>query len=162
MEIADLLAKELGLELVIKDMAFESVCAEVQLGHCDIAMAGLTINEARKELVNFSNPYYDAYQHIIVPAGNNEFDGCQTAADVENILKAKDKSCIIGVQEGTTGHKYVDGDEDWGFEGYKNLTCKGFRNGSMAVTDMLNGSIDYVIIDSAPAERIVESINAVQ
>ena len=51
------------------------------------------------------------------------------------------------------------GDEGWGFAGFE-AECVGFDNGSLAIQDMINGNIDYVIIDSAPAERITESINA--
>ena len=161
MEIAALLAKELGKELVIVDMEFESVCTSVQLGQCDIAMAGLTINEERKDLVNFSDSYYEASQQVIVLSDNTEFDACKTAADVENILNAKTKDCKIGVQKGTTGNWYVAGDADWGFDGLP-ATCVEYSNGSLAVQDLLNGGVDYVIIDSAPAAKIVESINAVQ
>ena len=162
MEIAALLAKELGKELVIMDMDFDAVCLNVQQKKCDIAMAGLTITEKRQELVNFSDSYYDASQQIVVLADSTEFDACKTAADVENILKAKDKNCKIGVQRGTTGQLYVEGDADWGFDGFKNLTSVPFANGALAIQDLLNGGVTYVIIDSAPAAKIVESINAVQ
>ena len=161
MEIAALLAKELGKELVIMDMDFDAVCLNVQQKKCDIAMAGLTINEKRMELVNFSDSYYDASQQLVVLASCTEFDACTTAADVEAILNAKDASCKIGTQRGTTGQFYVEGDEDWGFAGYK-VESIPFANGSLAIQDLLNGGVDYVIIDSAPAAKIVESINAVQ
>ena len=159
MEIAKLLADELGLELVIKHMKFEAVCLSVGQQKCDIAMAGLTVNEERKEYVTFTDPYYKASQKIIVKSDNAEFDQCKTAEDVIDILNAKDNTTNIGVQNGTTGQLFVSGDADWGFDGFK-VTCKGYSNGSMAVQDMLNGNIDYVIIDAAPAACIVESINA--
>ncbi len=159
MEIAKLLADELGLELVIKHMKFEAVCLSVGQQKCDIAMAGLTVNEERKEYVTFTDPYYKASQKIIVPSDNTEFDDCKTAEDVEKILNKKDKETTIGVQNGTTGQLYVLGDADWGFDGYK-VECKGYSNGSMAVQDMLNGNVSYVIIDAAPAACIVENINA--
>ena len=161
MEIANLLAKELGKELVIMDMDFDAVCLNVQQKKCDIAMAGLTINEKRMELVNFSDSYYDASQQLVVLAGSDEFDACKTAADIETILNGKDASCKIGTQRGTTGQFYVEGDEDWGFAGFA-VTSVPFANGSLAIQDLLNGGVDYVIIDSAPAAKIVESINAVQ
>ena len=161
MEIANLLAKELGKELVIMDMDFDAVCLNVQQKKCDIAMAGLTINEKRQELVNFSDSYYDASQQIVILAGNTEFSDCNSAEDIEGISNGKDKSCKIGVQRGTTGQFYIEGDEDWGFAGY-NVTSVPFANGSLAIQDLLNGGVDYVIIDSAPAAKIVESINAVQ
>ncbi len=161
MEIAALLAEELGKELVIVNMEFDAVVLSVGQQKCDIAMAGLTINEEREELVNFSDAYYNAAQKLIVKADNTEFDNCTSAADVEAILNAKDSSCIIGVQTGTTGQFYCEGDEDWGFAGFP-VTTTGYKNGSLAVQDLLNGGIDYVIIDSAPAACIVEAINEVQ
>ena len=159
MEIAALLAKELGKELVIMDMDFDAVCLNVQQKKCDIAMAGLTITEKRMELVNFSDSYYDASQQLVVLASDTDFDACKTAADVEAILNAKDTSCKIGTQRGTTGQFYVEGDEDWGFAGFK-VTSVPFANGSLAIQDLLNGGVDYVIIDSAPAAKIVASFNA--
>ncbi|NLO98495.1 MAG: transporter substrate-binding domain-containing protein, partial [Peptococcaceae bacterium] len=146
MEIAALLAEHLGKELVISNMDFDAVCLSVGQGKADIAMAGLTIKEDRKEYVNFSDKYYDAAQKIIVKGDDSTFDQCKTAADVEAILKGLDSKTRIGVQTGTTGQFYVEGDEDWGFEGY-NVECVGYRSGSLAVQDMLNGNIDLVIID---------------
>lgn len=159
MEIAYLLAQKLGKELVIQHMDFDAVCLSVGQHTCDIAMAGLTINETRKQYVTFSDPYYKASQKIIVRSDDDRFDGCKTIEDVENILKSLDKETTIGVQSGTTGQKYVKGDADWGFDGFP-VECKEYKNGSLAVQDMINGNIDYVIIDSEPAKFITESINA--
>ena len=158
MEIADLLAKELGKELVIKNMDFDAVCLSVGQQKADIAMAGLTVNEERKEYVEFSTSYYNAAQKLVVPSDNTEFDDCADVAAVEAILNAKDNSCKIGVQNGTTAQFYCEGDADWGFDGFK-VETKGYKNGSLAIQDMLNGNIDYVIIDSAPATAITEAIN---
>jgi len=158
MEIADLLAKHLGKELVISNMDFDAVCLSVGQDKADIAMAGLTIKEDRKEYVTFSDKYYDAAQMLIVKASDTTFDNCKTAEDVEAILSKLDKKTKIGVQNGTTGQFYVQGDADWGFTGY-NVECIGYKSGSLAVQDMLNGNINYVIIDEAPAQCIVEAIN---
>ena len=87
------IAKELGKELVIIDMDFDAVCLNVQQKKCDIAMAGLTITEDRKESVDFTDSYYNAQQKIIVPSNNTEFDDCKKAEDVEAILNKKDKTC---------------------------------------------------------------------
>ena len=161
LEIAAKLADYLGQELVIQNMDFDAVCLAVGQQKCDIAMAGLTIKEDRLEYVNFSDSYYSAPQKIIVPSDNTEFDDCKSAADVEAILNAKDSTTKIGVQLGTTGQFYCEGDESWGFSGYKVETV-GYKNGSLAVQDLLNGNINYVIIDSAPAACITEAINAMQ
>ena len=161
MEIAALLAEELGQELVIKNMKFESVCLSVGEHTCDIAMAGLTINETRKESVNFSKSYYNAYQKLIVKADDTTFDDCTTAEEVNKKLNEGDGSKTVGYQNGTTGNFYVVGDADWGFEAL-NVQPKGYDNGALAVQDIVNGNIDYVIIDADPAERIVNSINGVK
>jgi len=161
MEIAGLLAKELGKELVISNMDFDAVCLSVGQHKADIAMAGLTIKEDRKEHVNFSTPYYQASQKIIVKGDDTTFDACTDAASVEKILNGFDKSVKIGVQNGTTGNFYVKGDAEWGFDGFK-TECVGYKNGALAVQDLVNGNINYVIIDSAPAACITEAINAMQ
>lgn len=161
MEIAAKLAEYLGKELVIQNMDFEAVCLSVGQQKCDIAMSGLTIKEDRKEYVTFTNPYYNASQMLIVPSDNTEFKACKTAAEIEAVLNKKTDSTKIGVQTGTTGQFYCEGDEDWGFTGFPVKTV-GYKNGSLAVQDLLNGNLDYVIIDSAPAVRITEAINKLQ
>jgi polar amino acid transport system substrate-binding protein len=159
MEIADQLAKYLGEELVISNMDFDAVCLSVGQSKADIAMAGLTIKEDRKEYVNFTDKYYDAAQKLIVKENDKTFDNCKTKEDVEAILNGFDSSKKIGVQTGTTGQFYVEGDKDWGFNGYK-AKAVGYKSGSLAVQDMLNGNINYVIIDEAPAQAIAKAINA--
>ena len=161
MEIAKALADKLGKELVIQNMDFDAVCLSVGQQKCDIAMAGLTIKPDREEYVAFSDSYYKASQKLIVPSDNTEFDECKTADDVNAILNAKDSSSKIGFQTGTTGQFYCEGDDDWGFAGLK-MTSTGYKNGSLAVQDLLNGNLNYVIIDSAPAAAITKSLNAMQ
>ena len=160
MEIAKLLADYLGKELVIMNVDFDSVCLTVGEGLADIAMAGLTINEKRTQSVTFSDSYYTASQYIITMEDDNKFDECKTVEDVEAILNELDDTTTIGVQSGTTGQYYVEGDEDWGFPGFP-VKCTGYSSGALAVQDMVNGNISYVIIDQAPAEYIVSGINKV-
>ncbi len=161
MEIAALLAEKLGKELVIKNMEFTAVCLSVGQHKCDIAMAGLTVKEDRKEHVTFTDSYYTASQKIIVSGDNTEFDACKTKEDVEAILKAKTKDTKIGYQNGTTGALYVNGDTSeggWGFEALP-VEGVGYSNGALAVQDLVNGNINIVVIDSAPAKCITDSIN---
>ena len=90
MEIAKLLADELGKELVIENMDFDAVCLSVSQQKCDIAMAGLTINEEREEYVTFTDSYYSASQRLIVPSDNTTFDDCKSADDV-----AADRKSVV-------------------------------------------------------------------
>lgn len=162
LEIAAGLAEYLGVELVIQDMQFASVVTSVQQGICDIGMAGLTITPAREEIVSFSDSYYNASQVVIVKADNTEFDECKTTEDVAAILNAKDASCKIGCQSGTTGEIYIDGDADeedgYGFIGLP-ATKMAYDYAALAVNAMINGEIDYVIVDNAPANAIAKSVN---
>lgn len=160
MEIAKLLADKLGKELVIKDMQFNAVLLSVQQGKCDIGMAGLTVSDERKQQVDFSESYYAASQKLIVKADDTTFDNCKTKEDVDAILNGLDATVKIGGQNGTTGQSYVEGSEDLGFAGLK-ATFAGYDNGSLAVQDLINGGVQYVIIDAAPAAAITTAINAV-
>ena len=72
MEIAKAFADKLGKELVIMNMDFDAVCLSVGQHKCDIALAGLTIKEDRKEYVTFSDPYYNASQKLIVTSDSTE------------------------------------------------------------------------------------------
>lgn len=161
MELAALLAEELDQELVIQNMDFDAVCLSVGQQKCDIAMAGLTVNEERQEYVTFSETYYQASQRVIVPASDTSFDECKDAAAVEEVLNKLSESDKIGVQAGTTAQYYVEGDEEWGFPGLP-AECVPYKNGSLAVQDLINGNIKYVIIDAAPAKCITEAINEMQ
>ena len=161
MEIAKLLAEELNMELVIDNMDFDAVCLAVGQQKCDIAMAGLTVSTDREEYVTFSDTYYKASQRLIVPSTDTAFADCEDADAVLEKLGKMTKDTTIGVQAGTTGQLFVEGDEDWGFDGLP-VTCKTYKNGSLAVQDMINGNIDYVMIDAAPAASITEAINAMQ
>lgn len=161
MEIAKALADKLGKELVIQNMDFDAVCLSVGQHKCDIAMAGLTIKPDREEYVSFSDSYYKASQKLIVTSDNAEFDECKTADDVNKILQAKGSDMKIGFQTGTTGQFYCEGDTDWGFTKLA-MTSTGYKNGSLAVQDLLNGNLNYVIIDAAPAASITAALNAMQ
>ena len=161
MEVAALLADELGKELVIQNMDFDAVCLSVGQQKCDIAMAGLTVSEERKEYVTFSDTYYQASQRLIVPSDNTDFDDMTDADSIAAALAELDSSVKIGCQQGTTGNSYIEGSEDLGFPGLE-VTCQSYKSGSLAVQDMLNGNIDFVIIDAAPAAAITEAINEMQ
>ena len=77
-------------------------------------------------------------------------------------LSACDNRRPIGVQAGTTGQYFVDGDDDWGFDGISGYKSKGYANGGLAVTDMKNGNVDYVIIDQAPATELKKAISGIK
>ena len=159
-EIASKIAAALNKNLFVYDMEFDSIIASVKDGRADIGMAGMTVTDTRKEQVDFAIPYYSSAQVITVQKGDTTFDGCQTAADVENILKAQKSNYTVGAQTATTGYMYSAGDEDFGYDGFKNLTTKAYTTGALAMKDLSNGKINAVILDLQPSLMIAESVNA--
>ncbi|MBR4419634.1 MAG: transporter substrate-binding domain-containing protein [Clostridia bacterium] len=158
-QIAYNIAKKLGKTLYVEDMDFTAVIPSVQSGNCEIAMAGLTVNEDRLKVVDFSLSYYESAQVLIVKESDTTFDNCTTAAEIEAILSSMDASYKIGAQQGTTGYMYSKGDESFGYDGFTNLTTLSFTTGALAVRDLSNGKLNAVIIDLQPAIAITTALN---
>ena len=158
LEIAYYLAEKLGKELVIQDMQFEAVVNSVETGTCDIGMAGLSVTPKREEVVTFTDTYYNASQVLIVKADDTTFDECKSTDDVVAILEALTADTKIGCQKGTTGELYIDGDEDYGFPGLA-ATKMSYDYAALAVNAMINGNINFVIVDNGPAKAITATVN---
>ena len=139
-EIAEAIAKKLGLELEIKDMAFDSIITAVQEGSVDLGLAGMTVSDERKEKVDFSISYANGVQVVIGP----ENSPITTVDD----LFADGATYKAGVQLGTTGDNYASGDL-----GSDRVTQ--YPNGNEAVNALLGGDVDCVIIDNEPAKAFV-------
>ena len=82
-----------------------------------------------------------------------------TAADVEDILKSKGKDYKVGTQKATTGYMYSNGDADFGYDGFTNLTTAAYTTGALAMKDLQNGNVNAVILDLQPSLMIANSIN---
>lgn len=162
MEIAQLLADYLDKTLVVVHMDFDAVVTSVStIDTYDIGIAGLTITDERAELVDFSDPYFGAAQVIITKADDTTFDDCTTADDVEAKLAAlTGDAAKCGGQRGTTSQYYVEGNADFGFNGFSNLTFSAYDSAAVAVTDMLNGNIAFVVVDKTTAQALVSSFNS--
>ena len=151
-------AAHLGKELVILEMDFDAIFTAVNQCIADVGAAGITYDESREDTVTFSDTYYVASQVIIVNANDTTFDGCETVEDVVAILNAMGADIKAGAQTGTTGELYIEGDDEFGFDGY-NVTLETYNSGAMAVEDMLNGNINFVVLDEGPAKAIVNAKN---
>ena len=134
-EIAQAIADEMGRNLVIEDMQFDSILAAVQSGKADMGVAGMTITEDRLQNVDFSTPYATAAQVIIVKEGS----------DITSPDDLAGKT--VGVQLGTTGDIYADDIED--------ATIERFNKGFEAVQALTQDKVDAVIIDNEPAKVFV-------
>ena len=136
-EIAGAVAAKLGLELVVDDMDFDAALLAVQQNKSDIVMAGVTVNEDRKLVMNFSDTYSKGVQVVIVKEGSD--------VTLDNLGDQ-----MIGTQRGTTGCIYTSDD-------YGEDHVTAYDNGASAVQALMNGQVDCVVIDSAPAEAFVEA-----
>lgn len=160
-EVAGLFAKENNLELVVKNIDFDAIFNQVDSGYADAGMAGITVTDARKAVYDFTDTYCQASQKLIVLNSNTDFDGLTTVTEVETALKALTGK-KIGYQTGTTGGMYVNGDEDFGFDGFSNITGTGYDTAVLAVNDMLNGNLYAVVVDEGPANTIASAIEGVK
>lgn len=159
MKIASLLAEKLGKTLYIYDMEFDAVITSVKEGKSDIGMAGMTVNEERLKTIDFTTEYYESAQVLIVREDDTVFADCKSTDDVIAKLSAQDKNFKVGTQNGTTGYMFSAGNEDFGYDGFKNLTTDGYTTGALAVRDLANGKINAVILDKQPAIMIAKSTN---
>ena len=135
-EIAGAIADKLGLELQIDDMDFDAALLAAQQGKSDMVMAGVTVNEERKQVMEFSDTYASGVQVVIVKEGSE-------IATVDDL-----SGHMIGTQRGTTGYIYCS--DDFGED-----SVIAYDNGLTAVQALNNGQVDCVVIDSAPAKEFV-------
>ena len=149
MEIAAGYAQKHNLELVIKNIDFDSILPSLDAGYADIGMAGMTVSEDRAAYL-FTNTYYKAHLNVIVAADNKDFDNCDSVEKVEAVLKGLSGK-KIGYQTGTTAVDYV--------AQFTNIEGTGYDTAAIAVNDVINGNIYAVIVDNAPASAIVKSYN---
>lgn len=159
MKIASLLAEKLGKKLYINDMEFDSIIMSVKNGESDIGMAGMTVNETRLKTVDFTTEYYESAQVLVVREDDTVFTDCKKADDIIAKLSKQGKDFKVGTQNGTTGYMFTAGNEDFGYDGFKNLTCNGYTTGALAIRDLANGKVNAVILDKQPAIMIAKSTN---
>lgn len=136
-EIAQAIAEKLGLELVIDDMDFNAALLAVQQGKSDMVMAGVTVDPDRQKVMDFSNSYATGVQVIIVKEDSNV-----TADTLGDFM--------IGTQKGTTSDIYCS--DDFGAE---HVTT--YDSSITAVQALINGQVDCVVVDNAPAQELVKA-----
>ena len=135
-DTAKAIAEKLGLELQVDDMEFDAALLSVQQGKADMVMAGVTVTDERKAVMDFSDSYATGIQSIIVPNGSD-------IASPDDLAGKK-----IGTQRGTTGYIYCS--DDFGDD-----AVVAYDDGLTAVQALKNGQVDAVVIDNAPAKEYV-------
>lgn len=136
-DIAKAIADKLNAELIINDIAFDSILSEVSAGKADIALAAMTNTQDRRKNVDFSDTYATAKQVIIV----------KNDSDIKNSDDLVGK--VIGVQLGTTGDIYASDIE--------NVTMERYGKGFELTQALSQGKVDAVIVDESPAKFYIQS-----
>ena len=142
-EIAQAIADDMGVNLEIVSIEFDSILTGVQTGKYDFGMAGMTVTDERKQAVDFSDTYATAKQVIIVKEDSS-------FTNFDDLVAAGAKA---GVQIATTGDIYASDTVENGGLGAENVT--EYNNGADAVAALVAGKVDCVIIDNEPAKSFV-------
>lgn len=151
MEIVKGFAESQNKELyLIEWIDFDSIVAQANKYTNAIVAAGLTYDEERAEIVDFTQTYFTTSQVIVAKAGDTTFDNCKTADEVKAIISAMSNK-TFGFQNGTQGAWFVDE--------FENLIASGYKTAALAGQALANGSIDYLVVDAEPAKAIVKAIN---
>ena len=137
-EVAQAIADELGMELEIQDIDFNSIIPAIESGKADVGIAGMTKTPEREKNVNFSESYATGIQSIIV----KEDSDIASPDDLEGVK--------IGVQESTTGHIYCE--DDYGAD-----NVIAYTSGANAIEALKTGKVDAVVIDNQPAKEFVKA-----
>jgi polar amino acid transport system substrate-binding protein len=138
-ELMQLIAEEMGKELVIENMFFDGLIAALTMGDIECIAAAMTITTERQLAVNFSTPYFNATQAVIVMKG---YDGIAT---IDDLLDKK-----IAVQDATTGHFLVA--DDLGVDA---ANISSFKAAPDAILELMNGRADCIVIDNAVAANFL-------
>ncbi|HKG36641.1 MAG TPA: basic amino acid ABC transporter substrate-binding protein [Solirubrobacterales bacterium] len=136
-EVMDAIAKQIGVDVEYTDTGFDTIFRDVQQGQFDTAAAASTITPERQQQVNFTDPYYEAQQALLVP----------TDGDIKSVDDLDGK--IVGTQDGTTGETYANDETDAS-------EVRGFPEGPDATQALVTGQVDAVIIDLPVAVDAVE------
>lgn len=128
--LAQEVATDLGVELTVKSTPFEGLQsgADLDTGNCDIIAAGITITPERQAKIDFSEPYFDADQGLLVPEGSD-------LDSAESLQGAK-----VGVQQATTG-------ETWAEE--NDLDAIQFEDLGLQIQALKTGQIEAAVNDVA-------------
>jgi polar amino acid transport system substrate-binding protein len=142
-EVMNAIGDQLSLTPEYTDTSFDTIFRDVAAGQYDIAAAASTITPGRQKTVDFSDPYYEAQQALLVPEGSDI-----TSTDDLGGL-------IVGAQDGTTGETYANDETDAS-------EVRGFPEGPDAVSALVSGQVDAVIIDQPVAVDAVEKQGGVE
>lgn len=142
-EVMNAIGEQLGLEVSYQNTGFNAIFRDTANGLFDTAAAASTITKEREDVVDFTDPYYEAQQALLVPEGSD-------IASVDDL-----GGLIVGAQDGTTGEVYANDETDAG-------EVRGFPQGPDAVSALVTGQVEAVIIDQPVAVDAIDKQGGVE
>jgi polar amino acid transport system substrate-binding protein len=136
-DVMNAIAEQLGIEVEYTDTGFATIFRDVANGQFDTAAAASTITPGRENTVDFTDPYYEAQQALLVTDDSD-------IASVDDLGGA-----VVGAQDGTTGETYANDETDAS-------EVRGFPEGPNAIQALVTGQVDAVIIDQPVAADAIE------
>jgi len=131
-DILDAIATEMNLEIDMRNVGWEPVFQQLKNGELDLGASGITITEERKETYDFTVPYYEATQLIVVKEDS-------AIASLEELADKK-----LAVQINTTGHIAARK-----LQGETSADIRAFENLPTAIQEVINGGAEAAIGDNA-------------
>lgn len=148
-ELIKAIAKDNNWEVEVVHLPFDSLIESLETDKLDIVVAAMTINEERAAKVLFSDPYFDAYQCLVVRSDDTR------DVTVDNIV---DLDLVLAVQMGTTGS--YEAEDIYGDIDHPNI--KQYKRVNEAFMELKNKRIDVVIIDKPVAENYIAKLGGMK
>lgn len=140
-DFLDAVMKEAGLKYELKNVGWEPLFASLKTGELDMGISAITINDDRKKTYDFSSPYYESTQMIMVKEGSS----VKKADDLKSLKK-------IGVQTGTTGAEAAEK-----LVGKNSERISKYENTVLAIMALKNGEVDAVVADNGVVKEYVKN-----
>jgi polar amino acid transport system substrate-binding protein len=154
-DLINAVANKMGLETQIKDYPFKDILTGGN-GRFDLAIAATTITPARAEKVDFSDPYFDSSQGLLVQSSSAELPEAASIRERDDIQTVDDlKDKIVGVQAGTTGEAYAQDNTDAS-------EVRPFPQIDQAYDALKAGEVDGVISDLPSVEDAAKQFDGLK
>ncbi|MFP3918391.1 basic amino acid ABC transporter substrate-binding protein [Lysinibacillus telephonicus] len=139
-DILNAIGEEIGVEFEIRNVGWEPVFQQVTNGEIDMGASAITITDERKETYDFTDPYYEATQLIIVKEGS----------DIKSLADLADKK--VAVQINTTGHMAAQD-----LQGQTSTNIMAYENLPIAIQEVVNGTAEAAIGDNAVVLQYIKN-----
>ncbi len=148
--LAEEIAKAQGKTLIVKSIIFDNLIQSLQYGEIDIILSGMTITDNRLAQVDFSNPYYEASQVIVVR--KDDLDSFYDMRSLADIISNK----TVGVELGSTSLAMTKEIVVAQNIESSNIVSENLHTSELVVMELLDGNVDAVLLDKEPAKAFMQ------